>query len=240
MSKLAYVSDEHVTEKDGKKEYHDTLDVSTSIHGDGKDTVMTVNNFPVKIFARYIPENVDTKDLKDALKKYEMPVSFKSVVYYYTVTPFIQFMLFPDAITVNLEYGGATHKVKFYCYSSGNSRYTFGQVTQDKSKVEAYLVVSSHPLDQLRNHKQPNKLQSKRNKEVRNLHLQKNIYVNTLLKIKQKKKTIRGAVFVRRLRLVTYIQRTLLLLTELPDMRSSVIWSIMMLISFKYLALSRF
>ena len=30
------------------------------------------------------------------------------------------------------------------------------------------------------------------------------------------------------------------LLTELPDMRSSVIWSIMMLISFKYLALSRF
>ena len=84
------------------------------------------------------------------------------------------------------------------------------------------------------------KVQSKRNKEVRNLHLQKNIYVNTLLKIKQKKKTIRGAVFVRRLRLVTYIQRTLLLLTELPDMRSSVIWSIMMLISFKYLALSRF
>jgi TRAP-type C4-dicarboxylate transport system permease small subunit len=40
--------------------------------------------------------------------------------------------------------------------------------------------------------------------------LEKNIYVNTLLKIKQKKKTIRGAVFVRRLRLVAYIQRTLL------------------------------
>lgn len=155
MSKLAYVSDEHVTEKDGKKEYHDTLDVSTSIHGDGKDTVMTVNNFPVKIFARYIPGNVDTKDLKEALKKYEMPVSFKSVVYYYTVTPFIQFMLFPDAITVNLEYGGATHKVKFYCYSSGNSRYTFGQVTQDKSKVEAYLVVYGYEVDP-KDEKKPN------------------------------------------------------------------------------------
>lgn len=147
MSQLAYVSDEHVTEKDGKKEYHDTIDVSTSIHGDGKDTVMIVKNFPVKIFARYIPANVDTKDLKEALKKYEMPVSFKSVVYYYTVTPFIQFMLFPDAITVNLEYGGATHKVKFYCYSSVNSRYTFGQVTQDKSKVEAYLVVYGYEVD---------------------------------------------------------------------------------------------
>ena len=75
MSKLAYMSDEHVTEyateKGKQKEYYDTLNVSTSIYGDGKDTVMTVNNFPVKIFARYIPENAETKDLKEALKKYE-------------------------------------------------------------------------------------------------------------------------------------------------------------------------
>lgn len=155
MSRLAYVSDENVTEKDGKKEYHDTLGVSTSIHGDGKDTVMTVKDFPVKIFARYIPENAETKELKEALKKYEMPVSFKSVVYYYTVTPFIQFMLFPDAITVNLKYGGATHKVKFYCHSSGKSRHTFGQVTQDKSKVEAYLVVYGYEVDP-KDEKKPN------------------------------------------------------------------------------------
>ena len=154
MSKLTYVSDEHVTEKDGKKEYYDTLNVATSIHREGKDTVMTVN-FPVKIFARYIPENADTKDLKEALKKYELPVNFKSIVYYYSVTPVIQFMLFPDAISVNLEYGGATHKVKFYCYSSGNSRYTFGQVTQDKSKVEAYLVVYGYEVDP-KDEKKPN------------------------------------------------------------------------------------
>lgn len=154
MSKLTYVSDEHVTEKDGKKEYYDTLNVSTSIHREGKDTVMTVN-FPVKIFARYIPENAETKDLKEALKKYELPVNFKSIVFYYSVTPVIQFMLFPDAISVNLEYGGATHKVKFYCYSSGNSRYTFGQVTQDKSKVEAYLVVYGYEVDP-KDEKKPN------------------------------------------------------------------------------------
>ena len=155
MSKLTYLSDEHVTEKDGKKEYYDTLNVATSIYGDGKDTVMTVHNFPVKIFARYIPESAETKDLKEALKKYELPVNFKSIVYYYSVTPVIQFMLFPDAITVNLEYGGATHKVKFYCYSSGNSRYTFGQVTQDKSKVEAYLVVYGYEVDP-KDEKKPN------------------------------------------------------------------------------------
>ncbi len=155
MSKLTYVSDENVTEKDGKKEYYDTLDVATDINGNGKDTVMTVRNFPVKIFARYIPENAETKDLKEALKKYELPVNFKSIVYYYSVTPVIQFMLFPDAISVNLEYGGATHKVKFYCYSSGNSRYTFGQVTQDKSKVEAYLVVYGYEVDP-KDEKKPN------------------------------------------------------------------------------------
>ena len=154
MSQLAYMSDEHVTEKDGKKEYYDTLGVTTEIHGNGKDTVMTVRNFPVKIFARYIPENAEMKDLKEALKKYNMPVNFKSVIYYYTVTPVVQFMLFPDAITVNLEYGGATHKVKFYCYSSGNSPYTFGQVTQ-KSKVEAYLVVYGYEVDP-KDEKKPN------------------------------------------------------------------------------------
>lgn len=154
MSKLTYMSDEHVTEKDGKKEYYDTLNVSTSIHREGNDTVMTVN-FPVKIFARYIPENAETKDLKEALKKYELPVNFKSIVYYYSVTPVIQFMLFPDAISVNLEYGGATHKVKFYCYSSGNSRYTFGQVTQTTSKVEAYLVVYGYEVDP-KDEKKPN------------------------------------------------------------------------------------
>lgn len=155
MSKLTYLSDEHVTEKDGKKEYYDTLDVATDIYGNGKDTVMTVRNFPVKILARYIPENADTKDLKGALKKYELPVNFKSIVYYYSVTPVIQFMLFPDAISVNLEYGGATHKVKFYCYSSGNSRYTFGQVTQTTSKVEAYLVVYGYEVDP-KDEKKPN------------------------------------------------------------------------------------
>lgn len=154
MSKLTYLSDEHVTEKDGKKEYYDTLNVATSIQREGKDTVMTVN-FPVKIFARYIPETAETKDLKEALKKYVLPVNFKSIVYYYSVTPVIQFMLFPDAISVNLEYGGATHKVKFYCYSSGNSRYTFGQVTQTTSKVEAYLVVYGYEVDP-KDEKKPN------------------------------------------------------------------------------------
>lgn len=154
MSKLAYMSDENVTEKDGKKEYYDTLDVATDIYGNGKDTVMTVRNFPVKILARYIPENADTKDLKEALKKYKLPVNFKSIVYYYSVTPVIQFMLFPDAITVNLEYGGATHKVKFYCYSSGNSRYTFGQVTTT-NKVEAYLVAYGYEVDP-KDEKNPN------------------------------------------------------------------------------------
>ena len=51
---------------------------------------------------------------------------------------------------------------------------------------------------------------SQHGKRSKKTYTYKYIYVNTLLKIKQKKKTIRGAVFVRRLRLVAFIQRTLL------------------------------
>lgn len=145
--KLAYMSDEHVTEIKGTKEYIDTLDVTTDIYGNGKDTVMTVRNFPVKIFARYIPENVDTKELKEALKKYEMPVSFKSVVTYYTVTPVLQFLLSPETITVNLEYGGATHKVNFYCYANAYYIYNTGLVDSKTNKLEAYFALYGYEVD---------------------------------------------------------------------------------------------
>ena len=145
--KLAYMSDEHVTEIKGTKEYIDTLDVTTDINGNGKDTVMTVRNFPVKIFARYIPENVDTKELKEALKKYEMPVSFKSVVTYYTVTPVLQFLLSPETITVNLEYGGATHKVNFYCYANAYYIYNTGLVDSKTNKLEAYFALYGYEVD---------------------------------------------------------------------------------------------
>lgn len=145
--KLAYMSDEHVTEVKGTKEYIDTLDVTTDIYGNGKDTVMTVRNFPVKIFARYIPENVDTKELKEALKKYEMPVSFKSVVTYYTVTPVLQFLLSPETITVNLEYGGATHKVNFYCYANAYYIYNTGLVDSKTNKLEAYFALYGYEVD---------------------------------------------------------------------------------------------
>ena len=148
--KLAYMSDEHVTEIKGTKEYIDTLDVATDIYGNGKDTVMTVNNFPVKIFARYI-EGDDKKELKEALKKCEMQVSFKSVVTYYTLTPVLQFFLTPEAITVNLEYGGATHQVKFYCYANQPypyySIYNAGLVDNTTSKLEAYFALYGYEVD---------------------------------------------------------------------------------------------
>lgn len=147
MNKLAYISDEHVTLKDGKKEYTDTLNVATDIYGYGKDTVMTVRNFPVKILERYIPESADTKELKEALKKYEMPVNFKSVVYYYSVTPVLQFLLTPETITVNLEYGGTTHKVNFYCYANGYYIYNTGLVNSTSKKLEAYLTLYGYEVD---------------------------------------------------------------------------------------------
>lgn len=148
--KLAYMSDEHVTEIKGTKEYIDTLDVTTDISGNGKDTVMTVRNFPVKILARYIPEleNADTKELKEALKKCEMQVSFKSVVTYYKVTPVLQFLLYPETMTVNLEYGGTTHKVNFYCLANTYYYiYNTGRVDSKTSKLETYFALYGYEVD---------------------------------------------------------------------------------------------
>jgi len=148
--KLAYMSDEHVTEIKGTKEYIDTLDVTTDISGNGKDTVMTVRNFPVKILARYIPEleNADTKELKEALKKCEMQVSFKSVVTYYKVTPVLQFLLYPETMTVNLEYGGTTHKVNFYCLANTYYYiYNTGLVDSKTSKLETYFALYGYEVD---------------------------------------------------------------------------------------------
>ena len=151
MSKLAYMSDEHVTEyvtdKGKQKEYIDTLDVATDIYGNGKDTVMTVHNFPVKILARYIPEAAETKDLKEALKKYKMPVNFKSVVTYYTLTPVLQFLLYPETMTVNLEYGGTTHKVNFYCYANAYYIYNTGLVNSKTNKLETYMTLYGYEVD---------------------------------------------------------------------------------------------
>lgn len=150
MSKLVYLSDEHVTETKGTKEYIDTLNVATDIYGNGKDTVMTVHNFPVKILARYIPENAEMKDLKEALKNYEkMPVNFKSVVYYFSVTPALQFLLTPETMTVNLEYGGATHKVKFYFYANQlpYSICNIGQINSTTNKLEAYFALYGYEVD---------------------------------------------------------------------------------------------
>ena len=67
---------------------------------------------------------------------------------------------------------------------------------------------------------------SQHGKRSKKTYTYKYIYVNTLLKIKQKKKTIRGAVFVRRLRLVAYIQRMLLLLmkVQLKILRNTLLF----------------
>lgn len=149
MNKLVYPSDEHVTEvtvNDQKtKEYYDTLSVSTSIYGNGKDTIMSVNNFPVKIFARYIPESSETNDLKEALKKYEVPASFTCQVGYYATEP-VTFLLYPTStISCNLEYGGKTHKVDFYV--TAPSYYTYGQYNATTKKVSAYLLMYGYKID---------------------------------------------------------------------------------------------
>lgn len=149
MNKLVYYSDEHVTESTvngvKQKEYTDTMNVTTSIYGESKDTVFTVHNFPVKILARYIAEEASTKDLKEALKKYEGTTSLSCTVSYYSANP-VYFFLYPKStITCNLEYGGAAHKVDFYI--TAPSYYTYGTYDSNSKKVSAYLLMYGYKVD---------------------------------------------------------------------------------------------
>ena len=77
-----------------------------------------------------------------------MQVSFKSVVTYYKVTPVLQFLLYPETMTVNLEYGGTTHKVNFYCLANTYYYiYNTGLVDSKTSKLETYFALYGYEVD---------------------------------------------------------------------------------------------
>lgn len=149
MNKLVYSSDEHVTEvvtSAGKqKEYLDTVSVDTRIYGTGKDTLLSIHNIPLKIFARYIPEGSETNDLKEALKKYEGTANLNMQVGFYATEP-VTFLLYPTSVlSCSLEYGGATHKIDFYI--TAPSYYTYGQYNANTKQVSAYILVYGYKVD---------------------------------------------------------------------------------------------
>ncbi len=143
MKKMVYLSDAHKTED---KDYYDTVSVATNIYGYlGADTTLTVSNIPMKIFARYIPETSDTKDMKTALENYEGTASLVSNVYYYSTSP-VTFLLNPTTtLSCNLEYGGETHKISIYVL--GNSYYSYGNVDANTKKLSAYLLAYGYKID---------------------------------------------------------------------------------------------
>lgn len=149
MNKLVYPSDEHVTEvttTTGKqKEYLDTVNVATRIYGSGKDTLLSVRNIPLKIFARYIPEGSENNALKEALKKYEGTANLDLQVGFYATDP-ITFLLYPTStLSCTLEYGGASHKIDFYV--TAPSYFTYGQYDSQTKKVESYILMYGYKID---------------------------------------------------------------------------------------------
>ena len=143
---IIYNSDEHKT---AINDYTDTLFTSCNIHTNitRKDTTMTIQNFPVKILARYIPESSETNELKTALKAYEGTVDIESSVFYVTATP-IQFYLTPTKFSVNLTYGEQEHTVNFYFYSNGTSLCNYGLAnSNDNNKLSMQLLLGGYAID---------------------------------------------------------------------------------------------
>ena len=143
--KMVYYSEEHATKNN---DVLDTLTVTWSLYGNSKDTAMTVQNFPIKVMAKYIKSTDDTKPLIEALKNYNGPVvSLKSNVYYYSTNP-INFLLNPDVMTCNLTYGEATHKVSFYFYTSYiNSISNYGTFDPSSKAFAAMIYAGGYKVD---------------------------------------------------------------------------------------------
>lgn len=145
-SKMIYLSDEHQY-KDN--DYQDTVDVNFRIYTNitKNDTTLLVQGFPVRVLARYIPESSSTNDLKTALKAYTETVEFDGRVDYIKTSP-ITFIMNPRVLSVNLEYGGATHKVDFYCYASSIwSAPNYGILNATTSKLGVQFCVMGYKVD---------------------------------------------------------------------------------------------
>ena len=145
-AKMIYLSDEH---KYKENDYQDTVDVDFNIYTNitKKDTTLLVKGFPVHVLARYIPEGSNTNDLKTALKAYTETVSFESRVDYVKTSP-ITFLVNPRVLSVNLEYGGKTHKVDFYCYASSIwSAPNYGVLNSTTSKIGVQFYFMGYKVD---------------------------------------------------------------------------------------------
>ena len=108
------------------KDKSDTLSVNWEIT---TDSTMTIYNFPVKALAEKITYN---DELKEAVSKLS-PRTLKCAIQYAYVTP-IQFLIGPENLDYELEYGGTTHKVQFRFYWN---EFSFGQ----------YVSSSDHPME---------------------------------------------------------------------------------------------
>lgn len=108
------------------KDKTDTLDISWNIM---TDSTMTIHNFPVSTLAESITNN---DDLKSAIAQLP-PRTLDCAISYVYVTP-IQFLIGPNNIDYELEYGGSTHKVQFRFFWNN---YSFGQ----------YVASADHPME---------------------------------------------------------------------------------------------
>lgn len=127
--KMVYYS----VNKNNAKDVADTLSyISWNINT--VDSVLTVNEFPVSIFAEYISGN-------DALKAAVLaaePADIKAKVIPYSVSNYT-FLINPVSVTKTLTYGGASHKVQFVfytnTYSSFGQKVTFTDTTTKKTST---------------------------------------------------------------------------------------------------------
>ncbi len=140
--KMIYVSDEHKT---STSDVSDTTSVNWNIgSGVGTDTTLTVTNFPIKVLAKYIPEEKVSK----ALASYEIPTSFKSAIYFHQITPTPAFLIKPEVVKCNVNYDGADHVISLYFYqSSVYSITSYGFYNSAQKALNMNILFGGYKID---------------------------------------------------------------------------------------------
>ncbi len=137
----------------------DTLNVNWTIGtGVGSDTTMTVTNLPVKVFAKYIPDEKVSK----ALAAYEAPVPFKNAMYFYQTSPAPTFLLVPEIVKIPITYDGGSHTLSLYFYQSTLSSVTsYGYYYATTKQLVMSIVLGGYELDATDTTSNVNKLEYK-------------------------------------------------------------------------------
>ena len=121
-------------------DYVDTLDIAWSVTA---DTMVVINQFPQAV----ILDRIADLQIKEALEQ-AVPTPLKAMIGFYESNP-VSFLLYPYAVTYDIEYQEAPHNISLAFWSNA---YSFGKFDSSTRVFQIQLMVAGLFLDENTSH----------------------------------------------------------------------------------------